>query len=98
MAKTATLSIRIDPKTKSQAEKIFAKLGISLSTAVNMFFRQTINERAVPFRPQLDRPEIPNDETIAAMQECDQMLEEIKAGKRVPRCKSVEELFAELER
>lgn len=71
MAKTATLSIRIDPKTKSQAEKIFTKLGISLSSAVNMFFRQTINERAFPFRPRLDRPEIPNDETIAAMREVD---------------------------
>ncbi len=98
MAKTATLSIRIEPKTKSRAEKIFAKLGISLSEAVNMFFCQTINERALPFRPQLDRPEIPNDETVAAMREGDQILEEIKAGKRVPRFNSVEELFAELNR
>ncbi len=98
MAKTATLSIRIDPKTKSQAEKIFTKLGISLSSAVNMFFRQTINERELPFRPRLDRPEIPNDETIAAMREVDRMIAEERAGTRKHKSfSSVEELFADLD-
>lgn len=69
MPKTATLSIRIEPKTKSQAEKVFAQLGLTMTDAVNVFFRQCIREKALPFRPTLERPEIPNDETVAAMRE-----------------------------
>lgn len=55
MAKTATLSIRIEPKAKIRAEKIFAKLGISLSEAVNLFFHQCIIDRARPFQPRARR-------------------------------------------
>lgn len=69
MAKTATLSIRIEPKAKSQAEKIFAKLGITLSEAVNMFIHQSVIERALPFQPRAERPKIPNAATRAAMRE-----------------------------
>ncbi len=54
MAKTATLSIRIEPKAKLQAEKIFAKLGITLSEAVNMFIHQSIVERGLPFTPHAE--------------------------------------------
>lgn len=91
MAKTATLSVRIDPETKQQAEKLFAQLGISMTSAINMFCRQAITERALPFQPHIK--EIPNAETIAAMEEGDQMLEEIKAGKRQPQFKTAEEYF-----
>lgn len=69
MAKTATLSIRIEPKAKIRAEKIFAKLGISLSEAVNLFIHQSIIDRARPFQPRAERPEIPDDETVAALRE-----------------------------
>ncbi len=94
MAKTAILSIRIEPRTKSQAEKIFKKLGITMTEAVNMLFRQTINDNALPFRPHIG--EIPNAETIAAMKEGDQMLAEIASGKRKPRYKSTKKMFADL--
>lgn len=98
MPKTATLSIRIEPKTKSQAEKIFSRLGLTMTDAVNVFFRQCIRDRALPFRPSLDRPEIPNDETLAAMREIEQAIADERAGKRAPRhFDTVEELFAELE-
>lgn len=96
MAKTATLSIRIEPKAKSQAEKIFAKLGITLSEAVNMFIHQSIIERALPFQPRAERPKIPNAATRAAMEEGDRLLEEIKAGTRKPRFETAEEALASL--
>lgn len=92
MAKTATLSIRIDPKTKRDAEKIFAKFGLSLSTAVNMFFHQAINTKVFPFQPSEERElRNPNLESQEAMREGDQILAEIKAGKRQPQFKNVEE-------
>ena len=69
MAKTATLSIRIDAETKSQAEKLFAQLGLTTAAAVNLFFRQAINDSALPFRPRLGN--IPNAETRAAISEAE---------------------------
>lgn len=98
MAKTATLSIRIEPKAKLQAEKIFAKLGITLSEAVNMFIHQSVIERALPFQPRAERPKIPNAETVAAMREVEQAIADERAGKRRTRhFNTVEELFADLE-
>lgn len=62
MSATST-NIKIDPKVKQQAQQLFDDLGMSLSTAVNMFLRQAIREQAIPFR--IGAPE-PNYETIAA--------------------------------
>lgn len=98
MAKTATLSIRIEADAKSRAEKLFAKLGMSMTQAVNMFIHQSIIDHALPFQPHLDRPEIPNDETIAAMEEIERRIVEEKAGTYTPKgFATVEELFADLE-
>lgn len=98
MAKIATLSIRIEPKAKIRAEKIFAKLGISLSEAVNLFIHQSIIDRALPFQPRAERPEIPDDETVAALREIEQATADERTGKRRSRkFKSAKELFADLE-
>lgn len=98
MAKIATLSIRIEPKAKIRAEKIFAKLGISLSEAVNLFIHQSIIDRALPFQPRAERPEIPDDETVAALREIEQATADERTGKRRSRkFNSAKELFADLE-
>lgn len=98
MAKTATLSIRIEAEIKSQAEALFSRLGLTMSEAINLFLHQCINDRALPFQPHLGRPEIPSDETIAAMEGIERRIVEEKAGAYTPkRSSSVEELFADLE-
>jgi len=51
MAKTANLNIRIDPETKAGAERLYAKLGITVTDAVNMFLRQSLIDGGLPFRP-----------------------------------------------
>ena len=43
------LTIRIDDDVKREAETLFEQLGISMSAAVNIFFRQAIREQAIPF-------------------------------------------------
>ena len=48
MAQT-NLTIRIDENIKRDAEKLFEELGMSMSGAINIFFRQAIRERAIPF-------------------------------------------------
>jgi DNA-damage-inducible protein J len=53
MPKTANLNIRIDPETKAGAEKLYAKLGITITDAVNMFLYQSLIDGGLPFQPKV---------------------------------------------
>ncbi len=48
MAQT-NLTVRIDENIKQEAETLFNKIGLNLSSAINVFFRQAIREQAIPF-------------------------------------------------
>jgi DNA-damage-inducible protein J len=43
-------TVRIDDDIKRDAETLFGKLGLSISGAINIFFRQAIREQAIPFQ------------------------------------------------
>lgn len=49
MAAVST-NIKIDPVLKQEAQILFEDIGMSLSTAVNIFLRQAVKEQAIPFR------------------------------------------------
>lgn len=49
MEKTATLNLRVSPALKEQTESILQRLGIPMSTAVDMFFRQITLTGGIPF-------------------------------------------------
>ncbi|MDU2312865.1 MAG: type II toxin-antitoxin system RelB/DinJ family antitoxin [Varibaculum cambriense] len=61
---TTNISIRMDVALKKEADQLFSEMGMSISTAFNIFVRQAIRERAIPFQIQLGNP---NRETITAM-------------------------------
>ncbi|MDO5732567.1 MAG: type II toxin-antitoxin system RelB/DinJ family antitoxin [Eubacteriales bacterium] len=67
---TTNISIRMDADIKKEAEQLFSEMGMNISTAFNIFVRQAIRERAIPFQIHLDQP---NRETIAAMLEAEQI-------------------------
>ena len=46
---TTNINIRIDANVKQEAEALFEKLGMSMSGAINVFFRQAIRLQAIPF-------------------------------------------------
>jgi DNA-damage-inducible protein J len=48
MAQTS-LTIRIDEDLKKEAESLFNKIGLNMSSAINIFFRQAIGAGAIPF-------------------------------------------------
>ena len=85
MSKTATVTVRIDPKVKKTALKVLEKLGITTSQAVTMYFNQISIEQGLPFRPH-----IPNAET-------ERVMEEAHAGKNLHTAKDLEDLIAQLE-
>jgi DNA-damage-inducible protein J len=45
----AQISIRIDDNVKDDADKLFAELGLTLSGAFNIFVRQALRQRGIPF-------------------------------------------------
>ena len=62
--KSAMVRARIEPELKTKAEKSFNMLGLSTIQAITLFFKQVELHRGLPFEIN-----IPNDETLTAMQE-----------------------------
>ena len=88
---TSNISIRMDSDLKAQAEALFSELGMNLSTAFNIFVRQSLREGGIPFEI---RTEQPNKETMAAMLEA----ERITKDPNVKHYSDVEEALRELKR
>ena len=87
MPKTSVINIRTEPETKKQIENLFSKFGISISDAVNIFFRQSLMQGGLPFKMQLPKP---NPETIAA-------IEDVNNNRNMSRTfDSVDELMKDL--
>ena len=68
--KTSSVSFRIDTEIKNEAEKLFAQLGLNMTTAFNVFLRQSIREGRIPFEITTN---IPNAVTTAALLEAGQI-------------------------
>lgn len=66
MATVTNLNIRTEKAVKEAAERIFTELGLNMTTAVNIFLKQTIRENGIPFSLKLDTP---NEITMAAIAE-----------------------------
>ena len=49
MAETINVTIRLDREVKENAEKLFSDLGMNLSTAFNVFARQSLRQGKIPF-------------------------------------------------
>lgn len=89
---TTNLTIRLDSELKKDCEALYAELGMSLSTAINVFLRQSLRKGGLPFDARLD--DQPNRTTIEAMLEA----ERIAKDPTVKRYSDVEEALRELKR
>ena len=49
MEKTATLNLRVNPAVKEQAEFVLTKLGMPMSTAINIYLKQIALVGGIPF-------------------------------------------------
>lgn len=86
---TTNISIRMDTELKAQADELFNALGMNLSTAFNVFVRQSLREGRIPFEISLNQP---SKETVAAMLEA----ERIARDPSVKGYTDMDELFADL--
>ena len=64
------MNIRMDSALKRQAQELFAALGMDMTTAVNIFLRQSIQRQGLPFEVTLNRM---NSETLEAIAEVQEM-------------------------
>lgn len=46
---TVNTSVKLDEETKKEAQKLFKDLGLNLSTAINIFLKQAVREKGIPF-------------------------------------------------
>ena len=62
--KNVNVTLRVDEDLKKQAEALFSELGLNLTTAFNIFLRQSVREQQIPFQVTKN---VPNAVTLAAM-------------------------------
>lgn len=86
----ANINIRIDQETKSKAEVVFSKLGLTPTTAIILFYNQVIRTNSIPFELKIDEP---NQTTIDAIKEVEEME---KNPKDVKTFKTSKELTEDL--
>ena len=92
MAKSTTsnISIRMDSDLKAAAEALYEELGMNLSTAFNIFVRQSLRERGIPIKITEGTP---SKDTVSAMLEA----ERIAKDPNIKGYHDVNELFADLD-
>ena len=95
MAKTANLYARIEPDVKEQAESILAALGIPASNAINMFYKQIILQRGLPFEVKMPASRLV-DASVLSDAEMDTELEKGYADMKAGRTKSAKSAFADI--
>lgn len=65
MANKVNMTLRVEPELKAQATALFKELGMDLSTATGIFYRQALRYHGLPFDLKLDEP---NETTYRAME------------------------------
>ena len=73
-AKTDMFRIRMNPEIREELEQIYAKTGLTLTDAINVFFQQSLNAGGFPFAVTGDNAEIVKAKALA------RLVKELKKG------------------
>lgn len=84
MSKNANINVRTTPEIKEGAEVILNGLGLNISSAVNLFLKQVINYKGIPFDLRL-----PNQEAQRAMAD-------VNNHRNLDSSDTVEEMFQKI--
>ena len=64
MAQSTTINVRVDAEVKRDVEFLLDKLGMNISTVVNMLFKQMLMDEALPFQPKVKRRRLTTAERL----------------------------------
>ena len=85
MEKTATLNLRVNPTVKQRAEDVLSRLGIPMSTAIDMYLNQISLTGGIPFTVALPKaPQSINADMMSVEEihaELQEGYDDIKAGR-----------------
>jgi DNA-damage-inducible protein J len=84
MPKTGTVHARIEPALKNETEELFHKLGLSVTQAITLFYKQVQIRKGLPFDVV-----IPNETTCRTFEDTD-------AGRNLLVCKDADDMFSKL--
>lgn len=66
---SSTITVRVDEAIKKEANDIFKEVGLDMSSAINVYLRQVIKNKGIPFALTA---EVPNSITLKAIQEAEE--------------------------
>ena len=93
--KSANLYARIEPDVKEKAESILSTLGIPASSAINMFYKQIILQRGLPFEVKI--PSVrPVDISTLPEADFNEELEKGYVDTQAGRIKNAKKAFADI--
>ncbi|MBD3339080.1 MAG: type II toxin-antitoxin system RelB/DinJ family antitoxin [Candidatus Lokiarchaeota archaeon] len=84
MPKTEMIRARVEPDLKKEVESIFSELGLTPTTAINIFYKQVKLYKGLPFDVR-----VPNETTIQTFKDTDE-------GKNVVHCEDENDMFNKL--
>ena len=84
MSKSAMVRARIEPDLKQHAEEVFHNLGISVTQAITIFYKQVEMRNGLPFNVT-----IPNKKTLKTFEATD-------SGNDIIVCENTEDMFKSL--
>jgi DNA-damage-inducible protein J len=84
MAKTEFIRARVDERLKASTERLFNRLGLTMTEAITLFLTQCEIRQGLPFEVR-----VPNEET-------QQALDDAHAGLNMTSYATPEEMFKEL--
>ncbi len=84
MSKSAMVRARLEPDLKNHAEEIFHNLGLSVTQAITMFYKQVELRKGLPFNVA-----IPNEDTLYTFQSTD-------SDNDLVICEDVDDMFKKL--
>ncbi|MEA3238886.1 MAG: type II toxin-antitoxin system RelB/DinJ family antitoxin [Candidatus Bipolaricaulota bacterium] len=84
MAKTSAVHARIEPELKNETEEVFRHLGLSVTQAITLFYKQVQMRKGLPFDVI-----IPNEATLKTFEDTD-------AGRNITVCENPEDMFNKL--
>lgn len=93
--KSANLYARIEPDVKKQAESILSALGIPASNAINMFYKQIILHKGLPFEVKIPSAR-PVEMSTLSEDKMNAELEKGYADMETGRTKSADKAFSDI--
>ena len=90
MPANTTYNIRIEKKIRDEADALYKSMGLTLSSAINLFLTQSVVQGRLPINDVVAHTYKPKPETIA-------LIDRIESGEeKLARFNSVEELLSDL--